>query len=138
MQNLHSQLNVAADHLAGIAQDRLQETAELYHTEISTPFHTVNPAEVLPKLPDWGSVSPSEPVLIARKLRHTLREAVSITKSYQQLQSEGWSPETFRLVDWEAFQSAVSNTRETRTFTIKLINDLLPSGKKNASVKGIL
>jgi hypothetical protein len=35
----------------------------------------------------------------------------------------------FRLVDWEAFQSAVSNTRETRTFTIKLINDLLPTGK---------
>ncbi len=56
-----------------------------------------------------------------------------MTKSYQQLQSEGWSPETFQLVDsWEALQSAVSNTRETRTFTIKLIiNDhLLPTGKR--------
>ncbi len=127
---LPPQLKVAADHLAGIAQDRLEEMADFHHTEISTPFHTVNPAEVLLKLPDWGSVSSSEPVLVTRKLRHTLREAVSIAKSYQQLQSEGWSPETFQIVDWEAFQSAVGNTRETRTFTIKLINDLLPTGKR--------
>ncbi len=91
---LPAQLNVAADHLAGTAQDRLQETAELYHAELPTPFHTINPAEVLLNLPNWGSVSTSEPVLITRKLRHTLREATSIAKSYQQLQSEGWSPET--------------------------------------------
>jgi hypothetical protein len=92
---LSAQLNVAADHLAGIAQDRLEEMAEQYHTETTTPVHTVNPAEVLLKLPDWGSGTTLEPVLITRKLRHTLREAVSIAKSYQQLQSEGWSPETF-------------------------------------------
>jgi ribonuclease HI len=127
---LPAQLNVAADHLAGIAQDRLEEMAEQYRTETTTPVHSVNPAEVLLKLPDWGSGTTLEPVLVTRKLRHTLREAVSIAKSYQQLQSEGWSPETFRIVDWEAFQSAVSNTRETRTFTIKLINDLLPTGKR--------
>jgi hypothetical protein len=53
-----------------------------------------------------------------------------MTNSYHQLQSDGWSPETFRLVDWEALQSAVCNTRETRAFTIKLINDLLPTGKR--------
>ena len=91
---LPAQLNVAADHLAGIAQDRLDEMAELHHAETSTPAHPVNPAEVLLKLPDWGSGPTSGPVLVTRKLRHTLREATSIAKSYQQLQSEGWSPET--------------------------------------------
>jgi hypothetical protein len=50
-------LNVEADHLAGIAQDRLGEMAEQYHTETTTPFHTVNPAAVLLNLPDWGSVT---------------------------------------------------------------------------------
>ncbi len=42
-------------------------------------------------------------------------------------------------MDWEAFQGAVTNTRETRTFDIKkLINDILHVGKRLISTRNII
>jgi hypothetical protein len=43
---------------------------------------------------------------------------------------EGWTDDVFHSVDWTSFSSAVANTKESRTFIIKLINDYLPVGKR--------
>ena len=41
---------------------------------------------------------------------------------------EGWDDTTLHMIEWDAHGIAVANTRETRPFIIKLLNDLLPTG----------
>jgi hypothetical protein len=68
---------------------------------------------------------------ITRGVRKFLRDIYGTRQICEHIQDkERWTDDVFHSVDWTSFSSAVANTKESRTFIIKLVNDYLPVGKR--------
>jgi hypothetical protein len=68
---------------------------------------------------------------ITRGVRKFLRDIYGTRRICEHIkEKEGWTDDVFHSVDWISFSSAMANTKESRTFIIKLINDYLPVGKR--------
>jgi ribonuclease HI len=68
---------------------------------------------------------------ITRGVRKFVRDVYGTRRICEHIQDkEGWTDDVFHSVDWTSFSSARANTKESRTFIIKLINNYLPVGKR--------
>ena len=133
--SLEARLNIEADSLATDYQERFP--AELHPTTTSaTPSHESNPVQInISTLEDHGTFTNTN-TLITKNIRHTIKAHCGTKRIIAHIKrKEEWDEPTFQLVDWAAYTSAVTSNTLDHKFIVKLVNDLLPTGKRVSRYK---